>query len=282
MADDDSICPETWDWFSTSERTSPRTDSPKALATIESWLVECSEDHHTDNFCAQSATTELPRRVVDVGLDDGEVKLVEPQGATGQYLCLSHCWGAEQIITSTTVTIKEHLKKVDWKDLSRTFQDAITLTRILGFQYIWIDSLCIIQDSAEDWQIESAKMAAIYSNGYLTIAGTKSSDGRGGLFADTPDFSVAGLTPEDEHFCLYFRERIDHQIDVVLGGPEGNSTETYYPLLSRAWVYQERMLSTRVLHFGPYELFFECKSAIRCECGGLGGNETPEALIKIE
>jgi hypothetical protein len=168
----------------------------------------------------------------------------------------------------------------------RTFQDAITLTRTLGFNYIWIDSLCIIQDDGRDWEIESARMTSVYSNGHLTIAATHSPNGRGGLFVNTQDFRVSGKTPDEEDFCLYFRERIDHQIDADFESADFTSAAIYYPLLSRAWVYQERMLSTRVLHFGRYEMFFECKSNLQCECNSIrfhgGGFQTPIPLIKIE
>jgi hypothetical protein len=129
-------------------------------------------------------------------------------------------------------------------------------------------------------------MASVYSNGYLTTAGTKSANGRGGLFIKRPDFRVLGTTPDGEEYCLCFRERIDHQIDSILGSAGMTCSVTYYPLISRAWVYQGRMLSTRVSHFGRYELFFGCKSSILCECGAIrfhgAGIETPIPLIKIE
>jgi hypothetical protein len=129
-------------------------------------------------------------------------------------------------------------------------------------------------------------MASVYSNGHLTIAATHSSSGSGGLYAHTPDCEVSGRTADGEKYRLFFRERIDHQIDAGFETNGFTATETYYPLLSRAWVYQERMLSTRVLHFGRYEIFFECKSSIDCECGSIHnhgtGCETPVPLIKIE
>ncbi|KAH5279393.1 hypothetical protein HBI23_050860 [Parastagonospora nodorum] len=282
--DEDCPVPDAWDYMATLSRTSPRTDSSEALNTIQDWIVECTEDH-TDSLCDMVESPTLPKRVVDVGSDNNSVRLIEPNGLEQNYICLSHCWGLEQIITTTMTNLDDHKQSISWKGLSNTFQDAITLTRTLGFRYIWIDSLCIIQDSTEDWQVESAKMASIYSNGYLTIAGTKSRNGLGGLFSSTPDYRVAGTTPEGEKYCLYFRERIDHQIDNILESAGMTSSEKYYPLLSRAWVYQERMLSTRVLHFGRYELFFECKSTIQCECGTIrfhgAGTETPVPLIKV-
>ncbi|RYP73886.1 hypothetical protein DL771_003328 [Monosporascus sp. 5C6A] len=268
-------------------RTSPRSNSGTALATIKGWISGCIVTH---DLCNSPESPHLPTRVVDVGLDDGIVKLVESKGAKGRYICLSHCWGANQIITTERRTLQERKKGIPWKDLSRTFQDAILLTRTLGFRFIWIDSLCILQDDLEDWEIESAKMASVYSNGHLTIAATHSGDGRGGLFLRTEDFQVSGKTPGGEDYCLYFRQRIDHHLEVVSGDEiawgTGNATAVHYPLLTRAWVYQERMLSTRVVHFGRYEIFFECQSSIQCECEGIAYHgssmEAPIALMKVE
>ncbi|KAF2786185.1 HET-domain-containing protein [Melanomma pulvis-pyrius CBS 109.77] len=263
--DDDCLIPDSWDYIPTLWRTSPRTDSGEALVKIMGWIAQCIIDHSDSLY--------------------GVVKLLET-GAKASYICLSHCWGHEQIITTTRLTLEERTKGIAWKDLSKTFQDAIYLTRTLGFDYIWIDSLCIIRDDSRDWEIESAKMATVYSGGRLTIAATRSSSGRGGLFARTEDFKVSGKAPDGEDYCLYFRERIDHQIDAVFETADSISSEKYYPLLSRAWVYQERMLSTRVFHFGRYELFFECNSNTQCECKSIryhgAGFETPVPLIKLE
>ncbi|KAF1844544.1 HET domain-containing protein [Cucurbitaria berberidis CBS 394.84] len=283
--DDDCHIPDSWDYIPTLWRTSPRTDSPAALVKIKGWIAQCIVDHG-ESLCRCPESVVLPTRVVDVGLQDGIVKLLETNGAKAKYICLSHCWGLEQIITTTRSTLKERKKEIAWDDLSKTFQDAISLTRALGFDYIWIDSLCIVQDDSKDWEMESAKMASVYSNGRLTIAATRSASGHGGLYSRTEDFKVSGKSPDGEAYCLYFRERIDHQIDAIFESADSTSSEKYYPLLSRAWVYQERMLSTRVLHFGRYELFFECNSSIQCECGTIqyhgAGIDTPVPLIKLE
>ncbi|OAX82854.1 hypothetical protein ACJ72_02795 [Emergomyces africanus] len=300
--DDNCPIPDSWDYIPVSRRTSPRTDSDMALATIKGWIASCIVTHYTPEcFCDTPDNPPLPTRVVDVGLDDGSVKLIEARGIKAKYICLSHCWGLAQIITTTKSNITEHKRRIPWTSLSKTFRDAISLTRALGFKYIWIDSLCIIQDDAGDWNVESANMAAIYTNGHLTIAATQSANGAGGLYRDTPDFEVTGKTPGPlpdqldrsdkggEAYRLFFRERIDHHIDMEVtpnNSFTGNPTATHYPLLTRAWVYQERMLSTRILHFSRYELFFECRSSIFCECDDIefhgSSPETPIALFKIE
>jgi hypothetical protein len=145
--DDDAPIPHRWDYIPTLNRTSPRTDSTTALATIKGWLTRCIVDHCTpDSLYDTPERPELPTRMVDMG-SGGNVKVVETKGARANYICLSHCWGLEQIITTTQSTLKERMKAVEWKSLSKTFQDAIALTRALGFQYIWIDSLCIVRTS---------------------------------------------------------------------------------------------------------------------------------------
>ncbi|KAF2750957.1 HET-domain-containing protein [Sporormia fimetaria CBS 119925] len=287
FATDDEDChiPDAWDYFPTLQRTSPATDSAEALATVKTWISDC-KDTHSDSFCHFSEIPQLPKRVVDVGLDQSSVRLVETNGLRSQYLCLSHCWGPTQIITSLTENLEAHKRQISWEQLSKTFQEAITLTRRLGFHYIWIDSLCIIQNSATDWEIESAKMADIYSLSHLTIAATRSPNGAGGLFTSTPDVAVQGKTPAGDDYRFFFRQRIVHQLDAEMETAGFIGTEKHFPLLSRAWVYQERMLSPRVLHFGHYEIFFECKSSVACECDGItfhgSGTETAAPLVKID
>ncbi|KAI0973303.1 heterokaryon incompatibility protein-domain-containing protein [Xylaria arbuscula] len=295
--DDECPVPDSWDYIPVSRRASSQTDSAAAITTIKGWISGCIINHcPPKGFCDSPDLTYLPTRVVKVGLANGIVKLIETNGAKGRYMCLSHCWGKSQIITTTRSTLEQRKSGIVWRELSQTFRDAIWLTRKLGLQYIWIDSLCILQDDSKDWAVESAKMSSIYSNGYLTIAATHSENGYGGLFSQTEDFEVCGKTPDGEAYRLFFRERIDHHIELINGtefyikGKKsplvGHPTVTYHPLLTRAWVYQERMLSTRVIHFGRYELFFECRSTIMCECGGIEfygmSSSAPRSVVKIE
>jgi len=273
------LIPESWEAIPNYDRTSPRTDSKTAFSRVRKWIDECEGKTH--EYCITPDEVVLPRRVIDVGLDDGVVRLIEKYDERAPYISLSHCWGKVQIITSTKNTLAERMSRIDFEQLSATFRDAVLVTRRLGIKYIWIDSLCIIQDDIKDWEIESAKMADIYSNSYLTIAATHSPNGEGGLFQDTPDVEVSGTTPYGEPYRLFFRERIDHHLEN--SNLEGEQpTSAHYPLLTRAWVYQERMLSTRVLHFGHYELFYECRSDLQCECGGIrayGSSDATQVII---
>jgi hypothetical protein len=116
----------------------------------------------------------------------------------------------------------------------------------LGIKYVWIDPLCIIQDSEEDWREESSKMADIYSHAHLTIAATRAADGSEALSSPTESaFDFEG-TP------------------IVMQGTVNHFNEYYvldnldFPLLGRGWVVQETMLSSRVLHFCSGDLVLEC------------------------
>ena len=200
-----------------------------------------------------------------MGTQDGSdpCRLYETQGEIADYIALSHCWGAPELTFQTTrETLEENQLQLPWDKLSRTFQDAIHATRRIGKRYLWIDSLCIIQDSNEDWDQESSVMGDIYKNAYLTLAATASSDGAGGLFVerdgDILDITIPNSDPL-HNVSLKARRRRLHAS--LLPPPHGE------PLSSRAWAWQERLLSRRIVHFGSQELIWECKSGSGCECG---------------
>jgi hypothetical protein len=107
---------------------------------------------------------------VDVGLTSQYVRLVHTIGQKGNYIALSHCWGSTNLIRTTTRTLSTHEEGILITDLPKTFRDAISICRYLKVQFLWIDSLCIIQDDEQDWEREASRMADVYANAYLTIA----------------------------------------------------------------------------------------------------------------
>ena len=106
--------------------------------------------------------TSLPESLMS-GQKDGvlEPHLVESNGQQGSYLTLSHCWGGANILKTDSSCLESFKQCIPFQALCKNFQDAVIITRTLGFKYLWIDSLCIIQDSPEDWNRESAQMWAI-------------------------------------------------------------------------------------------------------------------------
>ncbi|KAF2639686.1 HET-domain-containing protein [Massarina eburnea CBS 473.64] len=131
--------------------------------------------------------SQFPKRVLEISLRRGEpVKLVELGGLHAPCVALSYCWGssAKTNIRTTTSTISNHLRSIPSSSLPLLFQDVILICRALKIRYLWIDSLCIVQDSKDDWELESAKMVDIYSQSHLTIAASAFADPHTSIFSD--------------------------------------------------------------------------------------------------
>jgi hypothetical protein len=139
----------------------------------------------------------------------------------------------------------------------------------LGIKYLWIDSLCIIQGDEIDWAYESAKMGSIYSNSRLTIAADRARDDTEGCFnANMDHFAQVPISlPGCDVSTFYVRKPVMHLYLDQLAEDE----KAKWPLVQRAWVYQEEVLSPRVVHYGPYEVTWRCREAIYCECERVKG-----------
>ena len=186
---------------------------------------------------------------------DQSVKLIETRNTPpkGPYATLSHRWADSAVLQTTSSNLEQFLHAIPVTELSKTFQDAFTAARsYLGVGYIWIDSLCIIQQNAQDWQAESMTMQDIYSHSFCNLSAIAFSAGVHGLFPPRDlnhirrselEMSWAGRDPET---CIPIPKRYwDEQLDQT-------------PLSSRGWVFQERWLAPKVLHFGSDQLLWEC------------------------
>lgn len=174
-----------------------------------------------------------------------------------RYACLSHCWGnPEEICKTRKENIEDHKQNVPLNALPTTFQNAVDICRFLGIRYIWIDSLCIIQnsDSQEDWVSEAARMADIYENAYITIAATKSASSSGGCYSNTPNKYIARPIPGYKNAFSRF------QLPGLPNHWEDFGRRKDLPLFNRGWIYQEMRLSHRVLHFCAQEVIWVCRS----------------------
>ncbi len=142
----------------------------------ESWIEGCRNEHVA---CTQRRDDSFaPTRLIDIGSATKDAPIT-PRLILGsicevdEYLALSHCWGTasgEQVPKTTNENLAERMVGIRWDELSKTFQDSLVIARRLGLRYIWIDSLCIIQDSDEDFEIECARMGQVYLNAVCTIA----------------------------------------------------------------------------------------------------------------
>jgi hypothetical protein len=160
------------------------TASQVGFRRIRNWIESCDRDHH-----CYSSIPPLPSRVLDVGLTSQYIRLVETLGQYGKYVALSHCWGASNLISTRFDTLQSHRNGISLQDLPRTFQDAVSLCRYLQIRYLWIDSLCIIQDDPVDWETEASRMADIYAGSYFTLAASSATDSSKGCFRPFSDRS---------------------------------------------------------------------------------------------
>ncbi|KAK4126564.1 HET-domain-containing protein [Parathielavia appendiculata] len=166
---------------------------------IKRWLDDCRARQPS---CQVPSTATLPDRLIDVGISSETVSLhVSGSGEAGCYVALSHCKGGHTPLATTTANLAEHQRFLRFDDNPKTFAQAVQLTRDLGFKYLWIDSLCIVQDDPKDWEIEAAKMKDVYSNSALTLSADSAEDTSQGLFG-TPAARVAAnrtrvITTED-------------------------------------------------------------------------------------
>jgi hypothetical protein len=128
-----------------------------------------------------------PTRLLDVrNVETGQVWLRHDNQVdrnTCKYIALSHCWGKLKILKLLHENMEEFTERgIDIARLPRTFREAMLITHALGICYIWIDSLCIIQNSKDDWRQEAARMADVYRGAICTFAATGAWDGSEGLF----------------------------------------------------------------------------------------------------
>ncbi|KAI1768012.1 HET-domain-containing protein [Hypoxylon sp. FL1150] len=246
---------------------SPSTGDEATWRIIQGWLKECVETHTSCN--GRGTTGYLPSRLVELNDTAAEptFRVVEkhqihPQS---QYLTLSHCWGTEpakERPTLTRSTMEMLSKEQLCSTLPKTLRDALKVAGRLGIRYIWIDSLCIFQDSVEDWRAESSSMQDVYGNAFMSIGALGASDDDGGLLSDRdPDkvkptifnFGVDG--PESTRPYRFSLEK----------GWAWRLSFDCDPLPKRSWVVQERLLPRRVLQFGSKQVFWECHDGARCE-----------------
>ncbi|KAF1811629.1 HET-domain-containing protein [Eremomyces bilateralis CBS 781.70] len=265
------------------EKDDTTTGSQKTMDLLRTWLEMCIANHpDCTKYCSQKSSTP-PTRVLDVGSKGtaDDPKLFVSNGINAPYLALSHCWGKSPIPTTTTANIAERQTGIPFGILPKNFQDAIVVARLLSIRYLWIDSLCIVQDSKQDWDIESARMAAVYKNAVCTLAAAGSADPSGGLF---------GIRDPRVNRPCWLPIPTENGSE----GVETNTQGSFWcqpglrpngPLYTRAWVLQEQALSGRMVSFSANRIFWDCLEASRSELklsSSAVEGPTGEALIKFK
>lgn len=206
----------------------------------------------------------MPSRLVDVGPDDEHIRLCETKGGRGEYAALSYCWGENSIQLKATGPTLDKLKShIPPERLPKTIQDAIKLTRMLGLSYIWIDCLCILQDSDPDWESEAAKMGQYYQWANLTIAASAAVSASSGLFGSRSKVSKPKeIQFRDSHGSLHLLVAQSRNIQLWT-----DTIDCLGPLSERGWTLQEHALSGRIIHFTEGEMIWECPWEMTSEDG---------------
>ncbi|KAH8896973.1 HET-domain-containing protein [Thozetella sp. PMI_491] len=231
--------------------------SEQSFAEARAWMDACFTNH---DGCPPKKPADLPKRLVQVSRLDGNklfARLCETNGETGYYCALSYCWGGDQKCKTDTTRYSQYQQELPYADLPQTIKDAFQVTLGMGLQYVWIDSLCIIQDSDEDKQIEMSKMMHIYQNTQFTISAASSS-------AVTSGFLKANLhDPQAEAF--YHPLRVDKEtMGAVIIATGSSSFATVgahqQPINNRGWTLQETILTPRILIFAGIHMIWKCQS----------------------
>lgn len=238
--------------------------SAASFSKVDRWLRDCEQNHEG---CSFPVIPPLPTRVIDVGSCTGSqyLHLHASKGQSGRYIALSHIWGNIKTLTTTTDNITKRMQGIVLSEMPKSFRDAVVVTRRLGIQYLWIDSLCILQDSATDWENESAKMAEVYKNSVLTISASSATNSHVGfLIARNP---LEQLTCDLQHLAPD-GENVEN-MQVVWPAPVNGDN-----LINlRGWTLQELILSPRILHYTISrdringQMIWQCQTDTECENG---------------
>jgi hypothetical protein len=238
----------------------------------------------------------LPARLIQLDAFDRDGKLVDVDTATFPngcplYAALSYCWGEnrpEHAHRTDNSNLGQRMLQIDYDKLPKTLQEAFAIARRLGVGYLWIDALCIVQDSDLDWHAESAKMGHIYEAAAFTIAADGGHDNESGCFNQE---SVPQDVSGDDGIVIV-RNMLDGKPSLLkfwikpwmFYSPQGhqepeiiNQSQTS----RRGWCCQERMLSKRILHYTETQLFFECQRHYRAEDGFVTWNPGQDTVAGL-
>lgn len=240
-----------------------------------SWLDDCSRHHR---HCSTTAHTklppQLPTRVIDVTCTPAkivhavDINTGRPDQGCAEYVALSHCWGRPPILTLLkTTTMKEYTTGLPEHELPANFRDAIAVTRALGITYLWIDSLCIIQNSVDDWRHESVRMGALYSRATVSLLAMAAEASASGILKAAPSNTapscVAPFTGSDGHPLAF-------EVSTIFQDSENlRQLSEAAPLSVRGWTLQEVVFSARILFYGAHQIYWFCTE---------GGYKSAESL----
>jgi Heterokaryon incompatibility protein (HET) len=229
--------------------------SPMSRGCLEiarRWLGTCQQQHLG---CSRKESTPLPTRVIDIGPQGSHSRphLHVTNSESAPYITLSYCWGGDVPSKTISTNFERYLDGLEISELPKTFKDAILLTRELGFRYLWIDALCIIQDDVGDWEREAAVMGTVYSNSVFTISALSSYTSSEGFLDERPPKTMKSVG-------IGYHQISESKEWSNLSVRKIERTHFDYCLSYRGWTLQERLLPAAVLHYTPEGMIWECRT----------------------
>lgn len=231
----------------------PQPGDSAHTSIIRHWLTECDESHAN---CGLIRTKSVPTRLIYVGnRDNPSLGLYETKAEDNmKYFALSHSWGEPPHFCTIRSNIDRHKRAIAFQDLPLTFQHAVTTTRNLGLEYLWIDSICIIQGEDGDFKQEAGRMEDVFSNAYCVLAASSALGSRDGF-----------LKERRQRKSILLQQGHRPPVSVCEFMDDFNHDVLKSPLSRRGWVLQERALARRTIYFTEKQTYWECGGGVRCE-----------------
>lgn len=215
---------------------------------------------------------QLPSRVIDVSVDPPKL-YIPGRHAQGRYAALSYCWGGPQPVTCTKESLENFTNSIPCDGLPQTIKDGIQVTKRLGLRYLWVDSLCIVQDDEEDKIREIPRMSQIYSSAYVTISAATAATCRDGFLKPRPrtwtDIQLQAICPNGKLGSII----------LTTGGNEISPDSE--PIHSRAWTMQENILSPRLLIYGARQMEWCCLDGVKFDGGNYDNSRAESRNLPV-
>ncbi|KAK2682209.1 Heterokaryon incompatibility [Fusarium oxysporum f. sp. vasinfectum] len=250
-------------------RTKPLTRKPIVAdplsditaATIRDWKLRCdTSQSKAHTICSRPSPGFFPTRLIEI---IPHVRLVDGKSLNGdtEYTALSYCWGGDLKTCLRESNKDSYRTEIPWDKIPRTIQDAILTSQKLGIGFIWVDSLCIIQDSkADDKNIEIGQMTQVYTHAAFTIAARRAPDAHRGFLHKRP--LPSGTTTVD--FCSEDGKTRQCTLTFKSAAKE----EDQNVLDTQGWTLQEYLMSRRLLIIGSWTTTWSCRKERVGNCDG--------------
>lgn len=241
------------------------------------WLDECEHGHR--DLCEKAArvddvayTSKAPRNLRVIDVNSMSLVLLSQEA---KYIALSYCWAQSTRFFTTKKTSVEDLQMRNslsgvWDLLPETIQDAIGFVREIGQEFLWVDALCIVQDDDKNKEEQILQMDRVYDNALLTIISAPSAEVDSSRYEGLP-----GYRPTCRQFQNTARIQGLELCTTMLNVEQAIETS---PWNTRAWTFQEKLLSRRRLIFTDLQLYFQCMCGVFCE-DVVGEGKSPSAFV---